>query len=161
MLAGPARPHRVDWDPTLLAEVLALADGYPYFLQLYGDAVWLEARPAEGDTLGPGTLAAASRRVDAELDTMFRARWSKATPAERRVLAAMAELSGTPETAVRRGDVAERMGVTSNDLSVARRSLLDKGLVETADRGLLRFTVPGFAAFVRAETGAGDPGSVV
>lgn len=43
------------------------------------------------------------------------------------------------------------MGVSSNDLSVARRSLLDKGLVETADRGTLRFTVPGFAWFVRNE----------
>ena len=50
--------------------------------------------------------------------------------------------------------IAERMGVTSNDLSEPRRSLLDKGLVESADRGTLRFTVPGFAAFVRSESGS-------
>ena len=44
--------------------------------------------------------------------------------------------------------------MSSNDLSEPRRSLLDKGLVESADRGTLRFTVPGFAAFVRAESGS-------
>ncbi|CAN5468722.1 hypothetical protein BH11ACT8_BH11ACT8_24900 [soil metagenome] len=159
VIEGPARALGVAWDAGLVTRVFELADGYPYFLQLYGDAVWREGQPVQGDTLGPGLLVAARRRVDAELDTMFRARWSKASAGERKVLTAMAVLSGlsglsgTTDAPVRRGDVAEQMGVSSNDLSVARRSLLDKGLIEAADRGLLRFTVPGFAAFVLAETG--------
>ena len=88
--------------------------------------------------------------VERELETMFRARWAKAAPGERRLLTAMAALG---DDAVRRGEVAQRMGVGTNEISVARRSLLDKGLVEVAARGMLRFTVPGFAAFVRGESG--------
>ena len=153
-LEVPAAQHEVTWTPDLLAAVVALAQGYPYFLQLYGDALWRRARPAPGDDLDLAHLDAAHADVERELETMFRARWAKATPGERRLLAAMAALG---DDAVRRGEVAERMGVGTNDLSVARRSLLDKGLIEVVARGMLRFTVPGFAAFVRAESGAVPP----
>ena len=110
------------------------------------------ARPDAGATLGTDALDRARLLVTDELDTMFRARWSKAAAGERRLLVALAELTDDRETPVRRAAIAERMGVSSNDLSVPRRSLLDKGLVESGDRGTLRFTVPGFAAFVRAES---------
>lgn len=152
-LEAPAAQHRVSWAPALLAAVAQRAQGYPYFLQLYGDALWRLACPVAGDTLDLALLDGAQDRVDRELDTMFRARWAKASPGERRLLTAMAALSGPAEAPVRRGEVAEKMAVSSNDLSVPRRSLLDKGLIEVAARGTLRFTVPGFAAFVRTETG--------
>lgn len=147
-LVVPAAHHDVTWHPGLLAAVVDLAQGYPYFLQLYGDALWRTARPDRGEVLQPDLLDAARNAVEVELATMFRARWAKAAPGERRLLAAMAALG---DDAVRRSEVAEQMGVTSNDLSVPRRSLIDKGLVEVAARGLLRFTVPGFAEFVRTE----------
>ena len=142
---------QVTWDADLRDAVVRLADGYPYFLQLYGDAVWQVARPDEGDALTLPALDRARDLVDDELDTMFRARWAKASAGERRLLVALAELTDDRESPVRRAAIAERMGVTSNDLSEPRRNLLDKGLVESADRGTLRFTVPGFAAFVRGE----------
>ena len=158
-LEVPGAQHDVTWSSRLLRDVVELAQGYPYFLQLYGDALWRVARPRPGDELRPEHLAAARRSVEGELETMFRARWAKAAPGERRVLVAMAGLmeaaDGGADDAVRRGEVAGVMGVSTNDLSVARRSLLDKGLIEVAARGMLRFTVPGFAAFVRAESGLG------
>ncbi len=155
VLEGPAREHGVRWDPALVDDVVAVADGYPYFLQLYGDAVWRTARPDDGDVLGPDLLDPARDRVEQELATMFRARWAKVTTAERRLVTAMARLTDDAETPVRRAAIADAMGVSSNDLSVARRSLLDKGLLETVDRGTVRFTLPGFAAFVRGEVGEG------
>lgn len=154
VLEGPARLAQVTWEPGLVDAVVRLADGYPYFLQLYADAVWRVAAPVAGSQLPLTALDRARVVVDDELDTMFRARWSKASAGERRLLVALAELTDDRETPVRRGAIAERMGVSSNDLSEPRRSLLDKGLVESADRGTLRFTVPGFAAFVRAESGS-------
>ena len=155
VLEGPAREHGVRWDPALVDDVVAVADGYPYFLQLYGDSVWRTARPDDGDVLGPDLLDPARDRVEQELATMFRARWAKVTTAERRLVTAMARLTDDAETPVRRAAIADAMGVSSNDLSVARRSLLDKGLLETVDRGTVRFTLPGFAAFVRGEVGEG------
>lgn len=154
VLVAPARELDVTWHPELLADVVALAQGYPYFLQLYGDAVWREAAPSAPSELGPALLGPARARVEVELTTMFRARWVKATPGEQRVLSGMAELAGAADDDVRRGALADHLGLTSNDLSVPRRGLLDKGLIEVAGRGALRFTVPGFAAWIRQETGS-------
>lgn len=156
-LTLPAGLADVAWDDALVEAVVARTEGYPYFLQLYGDALWRAAAPEVGDSLGVEHLAVAEEQVAGELDTMFRARWSKATPGERRMLTAMSEVMdqdrGDTEQPVRRAEVAARMGVSSNDLSVPRRSLLDKGLVEVSGRGSLAFTTPGFAAFVREESG--------
>lgn len=44
-------------------------------------------------------------------------------------------------------------GRTTPQWSTARRSLIDKGLIEPAGHGVLRFTMPTFAAFVRQVTG--------
>lgn len=145
----PAELHDVTWEPRLVTEVVALTQGYPYFLQLYGDALWRAAAPTKGGVLQRGHLAAAEGQVAAELETMFRARWAKASPGEQRVLAAMAASGAEP---VRRADLAAWLGVSSNDLSVPRRSLLDKGLIEVSGRGTLSFTTPGFADFVREES---------
>lgn len=145
----PAEEHDVGWAPDVLEQVLALTQGYPYFLQMYADALWRCARPEPGATLIRADLVSAEADVALQRETMFRARWAKATPAERRVLAAMAQL-GSSEP-VRRADLATALGVSSNDLSVPRRRLLDKGLVEVVGRGTLAFTTPGFADFVQGE----------
>ena len=146
----PAEQHGVSWDPDVLERVLALTQGYPYFLQMYADALWRIAEPESGAALTRRDLGRAEAGVAVERETMFRARWAKATPAERRVLAAMAQLD--PDAPVRRADLAVALGVSSNDLSVPRRRLLDKGLVQVVGRGTLAFTTPGFADFVRTET---------
>ncbi|GGF54571.1 hypothetical protein GCM10011519_30600 [Marmoricola endophyticus] len=151
-LLAPADSVGVGWDERLLAEVLRRAEGYPYFLQLWGDAVWRASVPEAGGVLDESALAVAETGVRAEQQTMFRARWAKATPAEQRVLAAIAALEEDDGAGVRRSAVAERLGVGSNDLSEPRRRLLDKGLIEAPGRGRLAFTTPGFAAFVREET---------
>lgn len=90
VLEGPARDQGVRWAADLVAAVVRLADGYPYFLQLYGDAVWQVARPAAGESIGLAALDRARGLVEDELDTMFRARWAKATAGERRLLVALA-----------------------------------------------------------------------
>jgi hypothetical protein len=66
-------------------------------------------------------------------------------------LAAMAELGDGP---IGRGELAQKMGVSTDDLGVPRARLMDKGLIDTAGHGTLTFTIPGFAAYVRAHTGA-------
>ena len=81
-------------------------------------------------------------------DGMFRGRWSKTTEAERRLLVAIARVVDADEVALTR-DVTLAAGRTTPQLSPARRSLLDKGLVESAGHARLRFSMPGFAEFVR------------
>lgn len=146
-LAGPAASLRVSWVDDALARAVALAEGYPYLLQLIGDATWTAAgRPDEGGWLTLRDVEAAQHAVREDLEAMCRARWEKCTPTERNLMRAMAALGDGP---VRRGDIAAGLGVATEELSVPRARLLDKGLIEAAGHGLLTFTIPGFAQYVR------------
>ena len=61
-------------------------------------------------------------------------------------------MAGLGDGLVRRGELARAMGVTSDELSVPRARLIDKGIIDVAGRGELQFTIPGFAEFVRDHT---------
>jgi hypothetical protein len=152
-LGAPARALGVAWDHGALDHAVQIAQGYPYTLQLLGDATWAAAGyPDAGARITDAHVDSGERAIQADLAALFRARWEKATAAEQRFMQAMAGLGDGP---VRRADVAAAVGVTSDELSVPRARLIDKGLVEVAGHGELDFTIPGFAEYVRART---DPG---
>ena len=90
-----------------------------------------------------------------QLAALYRVRWNAATDGEKDLMAVMADLSPAGD-AVPRRDVAEALGKTSRAISVPRDRLLEKGILEAPGHGLLRFTLPGFASYVRAQTGADD-----
>lgn len=153
-LTAPATMLGVSWERDALGEVVTRTRGYPYFVQVHGDAVWHAAgRPDPGSTLTVAHVEAARRGVAEDLDALYRSRWSKASPSEQRFLTAMAD---RVDDSVRRGDIASALGVSTEALGMARRSLMDKGLIEVAGHGLLSFTVPGFREFVRASTDRGE-----
>lgn len=64
----------------------------------------------------------------------------------RDVLVAMAAHPGGP---VPRRAIAASLGVESTALSMARQSLMHKGIVHAPEHGMLAFTVPGFGRYVR------------
>lgn len=150
-LRTPAKVKGVSWSDAALEQALALAQGYPYFIQVIGDCAWESAGyPGAGSTIDIAQVRNALPRFEHMRNNFFRARWQKATEAEERLLTAMASLGDGP---VKRGLIAEEMGKDSNAISMARRSLLDKGLIDTTGHGYLAFTAPGFAEFIRRETG--------
>lgn len=107
-------------------------------------------------TIEAEQVRAALEGFNSMRNSFFRARWQKATPAEMSFLQAMAAEGDEP---VKRASIARAMGKQSDGLGVARRSLLDKGLIDTAGHGYLQFSAPGFARFIREEIGPGvDPG---
>ncbi|MEO9138595.1 MAG: ATP-binding protein [Jatrophihabitans sp.] len=151
-LVAPARALGVEWEPAALAAAVASAQGFPYSVQLAGEATWTAAGfPEPGSLLTLAHVRAGESSMQADLDALFRSRWENATPSERRMLRAIAELGG--DGAAQRADVATRLGATTEELSMPRARLLDKGLVQAAGRGRLQFTIPGFADYVlnRAE----------
>lgn len=148
-LTAPATSAGVDWHDSALASVLNEARGYPYFIQLLGDEVWKAAGyPDAGSSLGDDDVAGGVEGYHEAQQDFFRARWMKATDAEIRMLVAMASLG---EADLRRRDIASQMGRTTNEISMVRRSLMDKGLIQSTGFGHLSFTAPGFADFVRTE----------
>lgn len=153
-LIAPAAEVGVPWSTTALAVAEGHADGYPYLLQLFGAATWDAARPDPGTTLTEAHVIAGSVQVATRAGAMFRARWGTATPMEREFIAAMAN---HPDERVPRADIASIMGRTTAAISVVRNRLIDRGIIEPAGHGLLRFTIPGFDAYVRNDTDAPPP----
>lgn len=156
-LITPAARLGVSWADGALPNALDIAHGYPYFLQLIGDLTWKAADYPDGGTLLLDThVAEALENFRTERDSFFRARWMKATAREIEFITAMAAIaqkSDTPDEAwVKRGDIAERLGVSTTAVSMARRSLMDKGLIAAPEFGQLSFTAPGFVDFVTRTT---------
>jgi hypothetical protein len=120
--------------------------GYPYFIQAYGKAAW-DAAPA--DPITAEDVAMAAPEAEAELAVgFFGSRYERATPAEREYLRAMAELTQGRDEGAGSSDVAIFLGRKPSSLSPARDSLIKKGLVYSAERGHIAFTVPHFGRFL-------------
>ena len=147
-LTVPASRLGVRWETPVLQDVVERTQGYPYAVQLWGDAMWrASGSPDREGVIPQSAFASAEESVERDMLALHRTRWSKATPKERELLAAMAELGGVD---VARSQIATALGKTSRSLSMPRQSLLDKGIIQSTGHGLLSFTAPGFAEYVQA-----------
>ena len=148
VLTEPARALGVTWSSQALDAVVADTAGYPYFLQLLGAAAWDRLSPDAGVVIGVDDLRAGYPGAAGQLAAMFAARWNAATAAEQDLLVAMAAAG---VDSVPRARIAEAVGKDSRAIGVPRNRLIEKGIIEPAGHGLLRFTIPGFASYIRAQ----------
>jgi hypothetical protein len=147
-LVEPARLEDVEFEDDAVELVMDYTEGYPYFIQEFGRAVW---NLAEGPTITRADAAAAQDVVEAELDeSFFRARIQRSTMEERRYMRAMAELGPDEQKA---SDVAEVLGKSSEQVAPLRARLINKGLLYTPRYGFAKFTVPQFDRFMRRYMG--------
>jgi hypothetical protein len=144
-LVGPSTERRVIWDDDAVGAALAVARGYPYFLQSIGKHVW-DAAPGSPVTLEDVEVGATYARREMD-EGLYRVRWERATPAQQRLLRALAEV-GADEPVAMAALAAATGRSRTTDLSVARNELIKKGLVYPPYRGHLSFTVPGMSEFV-------------
>jgi hypothetical protein len=145
-LLAPAEREDVEFAPAALDALYAAADGYPYFVQAYGKVTW---DIAAASPISAADVAMAAPAAEAELAVgFFGSRYDRATPAEREYMHAMAELGGPAGAAVGTSDVAVSLGRKPASLSPARDSLIKKGLVYSAERGQIAFTVPHFGRYL-------------
>jgi hypothetical protein len=143
-LVLPAEEEGVTFDGDALERIVAVSGGYPTFIQAYGREAWNVA-PAERIALAD--VEACEAIVQNKLDEeFFHVRFEKATPRERRYMAAMAAIGDGP---YRRSEVAEQLGSTLPATSAVRDTLIKKGLIYSPDYGVVDFTVPHFAPFMR------------
>ena len=143
-LTEPARAENVSFDYDAVGEIVTYTEGYPYFIQEFGRAVW---DLAEGPVISKADAVAARQLVEAELDeSFFRARVQRSTPEELRYMRAMAELGSEAQKA---SEVAEVLGRSSEQVAPLRARLINKGLLYTPRYGYAKFTVPQFDRFMR------------
>ena len=153
-LVEPARASSVAWDRDALKQVVDDAGGYPYFVQLLGSTTWDAATPRAGGTLTLEHVRAGYSDARAQLMAVFRARWKVATKVDKKFIKAMVELMLENQLEdVERASIAARMGKKSSELGVPRNRLIERGIIEPSGHGQLRFTIPGFAAYVASESG--------
>lgn len=142
-LVDPAARAGRRLEEEAIEAVLRDSAGYPFFLQVYGDALWTGSR---GEVI---TLADFRRLRPAILQGLdrgfFEARYLRASRNERALLRQVAA-EGESATVER---LQHLSGLRNNQLQPLLRSLVDKGLVYRPQRGVVAFTAPLFGDFLR------------
>lgn len=143
-LEGPADEQGVSYDPGAVDFIVDYTEGYPYFIQEFGKAVW---DLADGPSITRDDAEAALAVVEDKLDgSFFRVRLDRTTDLERAYLRAMAQLGPEAQPA---GEVAALLDRTSQQCGPTRARLIDKGLLYTPSFGFAAFTVPQFDRFLK------------
>lgn len=157
-LVAPAAEEDAAYDEDALDAMYEATGGYPYFIQAYGKTVW-DLAPETPITAADVKVAAPEAEEELAVG-FFGSRYERATPGERDYLRAMADVASEMAASgqgkiddigsVATADVAISLGKKPQSLSPARDALLKKGLIYSAERGLIAFTVPHFGRYLRA-----------
>ena len=154
-IGAPAAREGVRFDAAALELILDRTEGYPYFLQEWGQHTW---RVAKESPIGVADVERATEFALVRLDEgFFRVRYDRCTPSERDYLRAMARLGRGPH---RSGDIAREMGREVTSVAPIRNNLIVKGMVYSPAHGDTAFTVPMFDGFMNRaadkRAGAGE-----
>ena len=144
-LTEPAAEEGIHWAGDALDRILQLTEGYPYFIQEFGNQAWDVAQGP--DVITVDDVERAIPLAIAELDGgFFQVRTGRLSDQERTYLRAMAELGPGP---MRSADVAALLDRTTTALGPVRDRLLKKALCYSPRWGELGFTVPMFDQFMK------------
>lgn len=153
-VSEPAAQLNVAWEPTALDTVVSVAEGYPYFLQLYAYEAWQAAR-RQGTfrEITMEDVAVGIPEVQRQIAIgIYGSRYDKLGPLQREYVLAMESLmkakSEKTHQRVRSSDVAQALGKTLQDCSPVREGLIQNGLIHSPSHGDLEFSVPGFLEYV-------------
>ena len=140
----PARAAGADFDPAALDAIIAYTEGYPFFLQEYGKAVW---NIAESSPITEADAREARHVVDAVLDQdFFSLRVGNLPDREIDYIKALACLGPGEHTPA---DIAKAMRARSSaSIGTFSRRLTERGLIYNTKRGRVAFTVPQFDRYV-------------
>ncbi|NEG69148.1 AAA family ATPase [Bifidobacterium choloepi] len=132
------------FSPDALDELVKLAQGYPFFVQAYGDATY---NAATSNPIGMDAVNEGKPQAQALLDRgLYESRWQRATNVAREYMEAMARLGGESCST---GEVAQLLGRKPTEMTRARQSLIELGLIYAPGRGRVAFTVPAMGDFIR------------
>jgi nucleoside-triphosphatase THEP1 len=127
--------------------------GYPFFIQLVGYHVWRQSDSPmiTADDITAG-VAEARRRLGT---TVHEYTVRGLSAADRAFLSAMALDDGPSKV----HDLSQRLDRPASHVSVYRQRLIDAGVIQASDRGLVDFAVPYLREYIRdqmADSGTGE-----
>ncbi len=145
-LQEPVKEQKASFTTEALNEIIAKTEGYPYFIQEWGYNAW---NLAKNNIIDLNVVKEATKTSLQSLDeSFFRVRFDRLTPYEKKYLRALAEFGSGPH---RSGDIAEKLNVRSQSVSLTRNNLIKKGMIHSPSYGDTEFTVPLFDDFMRRE----------
>lgn len=143
-LVEPAKRESVTYEDEALDLILKETQGYPYFLQLWGECVWNFA-PSSPITFGH-VKTATKHAIKSLHENFFKMRLDRLTERQQQYARVIAELGPDP---ARSTAVANELGLTVQQAAPIRDELIKKGVAYSPSRGRVTFTVPKFDEFIK------------
>jgi hypothetical protein len=149
----PAIDEGASWDEDALEEVVWLAEGYPYFLQLYASEAWeVAGRSGPVDRVRKSDLKTAIPIVERQIEAgIFSSRFDQVGEAGRNYLYAMLRLmssAGNQRGRARSGEIAKELGISLFAASPSRDALIRRGVIHAPEHGVVEFSIPGFGGYL-------------
>ena len=125
--------HEKAWDMAVLTK------GYSFAFQVLGYLVWKENKANNPD--------AVLNQYDEYLEEyVYEKIWSELSEKDRTVLGGIAELGGDK---VRIKDIRELQEMNSGEMSVYKKRLVKKGLIDASQYGYVSIVLPRFGEFIK------------
>jgi hypothetical protein len=146
-LIEPARRSQVKFDPDTAERIAGDVDGYPYFIQRYGDELWDAAFDAGLDRIDDDVYESQRNAIEDKLDIFYEGRFDDAKPADQQTLSRAGSLGGETFTMKAIQELVGAHRYRALQQSIAR---LDRdGLLYRVRHGEYAFTSPRFGDFLR------------
>lgn len=143
----PAENLGVNYDQGAVNKIYEITNGYPYFVQALCDVVWNSLCLDSGTTIHTEDIMRAKNIFFDELDKgFFSVRYNRCTKLEKDFMFAMLACNTLPCSI---SNVAKAMNRSPKSISPTRGSLISKGLIHSANRAEIDFTVPQFDGFLK------------
>lgn len=147
-LIKPAADTGIPFEPATAQQVAADVDGYPYFIQKYGEALWDAADAANLHAITAKLYATTRVRVQDALDAeFFENRYLDAARADQLTLRVAADLGGELFEIAKLAAQFKTRNANATQQSVNR--LLKSNHVYRVSQGVYAYTAPLFGDFLR------------
>ncbi len=143
-IVRPAQKLGVRYSDEAVGAIISYTEGYPYFIQELCSTIWTSS---DSKCISLETVLECTSLTDIRLDEgFFSVRYDRCTPRQKEFLIAMVRCGELPCTLA---NVAHYMGRDVSSIGPLRAQLISRGLIYSAARGEVDFTVPQFDRYLR------------
>jgi AAA ATPase domain len=140
-------PSEITYDEGVAERVARDVDGYPYFIQWFGEALWDAADLYGKHTISDELYTRERRAIQSSLDDeFFEPRYRDARQADQGTLRVAASLGGERFT---KADLDTATGRSTGALAQSLTRLIADNLTYRDDHGVYAYTAPMFGEFMR------------
>lgn len=137
----------LEFEAGLAEEIARDVEGYPYFIQWFGEALWEEASLEGLDTIDKSLYQDRHAEIQESLDAeFFEPRYQDATPANQKTLRIAASLGEETFTTAALLAAGKRK---PKAIDQSLRRLMQDNLIYRDDHGVYCYTAPVFGEFMR------------